>query len=281
MVPWLRRHRKAIAVTTVLSAAALSCASEGEEVELRRILENDRAAHLAADAARLTANLADTLIVLDGALITPQTRQEIEVMFRAYFEGASYHEWDDLEDPVIRISTDGSMAWVARRVRVDRTAPRFGGGTQRERFESSWTATYERAGGAWKMTSVTSTFARMPSAAQVLSGARRALCGDDAIANVRFAQFRADVSGPGGDFRVTVQSSAAGAVRIDFSTGFSAAITYDDAWMRPTPGDTAFPLPDTLETFVRGHDLLMNALYPARDYGPLRFAGRESFGAVP
>ncbi len=35
--------------------------------------------------------------------------------------GATYYEWDDVEEPIVRVSNDGSMAWMITRVRVRRT----------------------------------------------------------------------------------------------------------------------------------------------------------------
>jgi len=273
------KRRTPGAGSVVAIAAVFSCSPGGDLAELRRILASDREAHLSANAGQLAAHLADSVVVLDGGDMFVQTRDEIEAMFGDYLSGATYREWDDIEEPVIRISSDGGLAWVARRVRVDRTGPRFGGGTTRERFESSWVATYEAADGSWRMTSVASTFAREPSASTVLAAARRALGGDGAVAGARFVRFDADASGPGGAYRVTVQSGAEGGARVDFSTGFSAAIDRDAGWVRTEAEPTA--MSDTLETFVRGHELVMNALRPESRYGELRFAGEEKFGDVP
>lgn len=271
------------AVAAGLAALAASSCERPErgEAALTAVLDGERAAHLAADAGLLASTVADTLTVIDAGEITRQTRAEVEAFFRTYFEGASYAEWNDVHDPVIRISADGSMAWVARRVRVDRTGPRFGGFTERDRFESAWTATYRRSGDTWRMTSVTSTFPADSRPAGILEGARRAMGGGAAASRIGYTRFRAAATGPDGPYEVTVRSSAEGAVRLEFTLGFAAGIRADDAWVRLGSGEAVQAMTDTLETFVRGHDLLMNALHPESRYGSLRHVGEESFGSVP
>ncbi len=54
------------------------------------------------------------------------------------------------------------MAWVMRTVRVRRQAPAADGQKVLQEFTSAYTATYEKQGDAWKMTSVTSTFLPEP-----------------------------------------------------------------------------------------------------------------------
>ena len=136
-----------------------SAAREAELESLRAILESDRQAHLETDARRLVSNLADTLIDVSRGEIMPESRADVEESFASYLEGAEYYAWDDLVPPIIRMSDDLSMAWVARKVRVERDAPDGQGGMRRTAFVSAWLATYEKRAGAWKMTAVASTFA--------------------------------------------------------------------------------------------------------------------------
>lgn len=136
---------------------------EGELQALRAILESDRRAHLETDARRLVSNLADTLVDVADGEIVHKLRADVEESFAAYFEGAEYHAWDDMAPPIVRMSDDLSMAWVARQVRVERDEPDGQGGMRRTRFVAAWIATYEKRAGAWKMTAVASTFAAPPS----------------------------------------------------------------------------------------------------------------------
>ena len=125
-------------------------------------LAEGRAAHLQTSAERLAAGVADTLISIDEGGITRQPRDSLRAMFARYFEGASYHTWEDVQPPVIQISDDNSLAWVARVVCVDREEPDSGGGRRRRRFVSAYSATFVRREERWAMTTVTSTFLPTP-----------------------------------------------------------------------------------------------------------------------
>ena len=265
----------------VATAVASSCTSGGGREDLLTVLARDRSAHLAADASLLAESLADTVWNIDEGRIRPVSRAELRRAFEGYFEGAVYRAWDDLAPPVIRISRDGSLAWVARRVIVDREAPGFGGRIEREHFESAWTATYSHASGRWRMTSAASTFVELPSAAQILAGARRALVPSGGRTLPGYVRFHAEAHGPGGSFEVSLAAGSDGSARIDFHPGLSMGITQESGWMVPTAGSPPVALSDTLETFLRGHDLIMNVVYPESRYGSLRFAGVESFAGAP
>jgi hypothetical protein len=155
-----------ILIVLLMTAAACqpagpsdSAAKEAEVESLLAILASDRQAHFDTDAQRLASNLADTLIdVADGA-IEFQSRADVEASFASYLAGAEYRAWDDVVPPIVRISDDLSMAWVARKVHVERDEPDGQGGLRRTRFTAAWIATYEKRDGAFKMTGVASTFA--------------------------------------------------------------------------------------------------------------------------
>jgi hypothetical protein len=130
-----------------------------ERRRLEALLAADREAHLRTNPDLLTAHLADTVLSIDGGQVTLQTRAAVRRFFAEYFAGATYHAWDDVVPPIIRLARDGSHAWVVRQVCVDREGAVGGGAPQRQRFLSAYTATYAKQDTAWVMTSVTSTVA--------------------------------------------------------------------------------------------------------------------------
>ena len=133
-------------------------ALQADQDAIRQILRSDRRAHLTTDAALLSSHLASTLVEVDVGEVRSRSRSEVEEFFRAYFRGATYQTWEDVRPPLIRLSEEAKMAWVVRTVRVRRRAPATDGQKVLQEFTSAYTATYEKRGDAWKMTSVTSTF---------------------------------------------------------------------------------------------------------------------------
>lgn len=128
-----------------------------DQEAILEILRSDRQAHLKTDAALLASHLAESLVEISNGEIHVRSRLEVETFFKQYFEGAVYLMWEDIQPPLIRFSSDLTMAWVVRMVRVRRTSRETPGEAGSEEFSSAYTSTYEKRGGAWKMTSVTST----------------------------------------------------------------------------------------------------------------------------
>ena len=263
-IPWL----------TIIAAA---CGGAGSEDALRATLAGERRAHLEADAALLASSLDDSLVSLSDGQVQVQTREDVEAMFRSYFSGAAYARWEDLTDPVIRIAPGGRMAWVARRVAVEREEPAFGGGTRRRSFVSAWSATYRYTRGRWRMATVTSTFEPADPSRQIVAGARRAAGWTTLPDSLRA---HATVTGPGGPFEVTVVSAASGGVRATWIPGPTGVITSDSSWWVPSPG-TREPLAPVLREFVRGHEVHYGLLAPDTRHDQLRYGGRETFNGVP
>lgn len=126
--------------------------------ELLAIHAHDRRAHFATDADALLAYHPDTFInVRDGA-IRRMPRETIRENFKTYFANAEYHEWDDLEPPVIQIAQDASIAWMIVRTRSRRTKTDDLGNAQQEEFVYAGIMTYEKREGQWIRTANVSTF---------------------------------------------------------------------------------------------------------------------------
>jgi hypothetical protein len=264
----------------VLAACEPNFRSEGAGIQ--SVLDDDRRAHLQTDAELLAAHLADSVFNIDGGQVIVQTKKEIEAFFRAYFDGAIYHAWEDVTPPVISVSEDGSMAWVARTVYVDREEPGPGDEPWRREFTSAYTATYENTEAGWKMTSVTSTFLPGLSDGQrLLSAMRSALGGEAVVAATRSLVASARVEGPSADYDVVTRSTRDGRVRLEFSTGFLAGIDREDAWGFDDATGASQPLDAATRTFVRGHELHMTLLAPETRYGEPRYTGVGSFEGAP
>lgn len=131
---------------------------EKERAELLKIHAADRRAHFQTDADLLFSNSADQFVSVSDGKISRPTVAESKARFREVFRGAKYFEWDDLEPPVIKVSGDGSMAWMAVRVHVRRTKKNSEGVEKEETFTYAGITTYEKRGGKWLATSNASTF---------------------------------------------------------------------------------------------------------------------------
>lgn len=160
---------KTLAITlplvSTLSLAAPSGAASASDPTgaIQAILDTGRKAHLTGDAALLVANLDETVVEVSRGTKQVRSRDEIEAFFRQTFDTVDYSTWEDIEPPTIRISADGTMAWVVRSVYAELEVVGTSERPARSMdFTSVYTSTYELRDGKWKMTSVTSTFLPPP-----------------------------------------------------------------------------------------------------------------------
>jgi len=119
--------------------------------------ETARKAHMLGDAKMLTDGIADTMISLNRGQITKSSNQEIYERFKNYFKNIEYIKWEDLEEPVINISDDGTMAEILyKKIILVRSK------NEKDEWEKSavlfaWSANHKKINGIWKLISNTST----------------------------------------------------------------------------------------------------------------------------
>ena len=145
-----------IAVAVAVSLAAPpTCPATDARAELISVHETTRQAHLRGDASLISATTSDQLLFAENGGIRVQTNAQVTQFFSGYFNRVRYREWRDVSPPVVEISPDGQMAWMA--VGVDARYTRADKPAEGEKsFKSSWIATFKRDKCAWRMTGIAS-----------------------------------------------------------------------------------------------------------------------------
>jgi len=132
---------------------------EEQKKELLELHRKDRRAHFENNAQlALSDQVEDGFIYVRNGAIARRKKSDFQKNVEGYFKNAKYYEWDDLEPPIVRISNDGSMAWMIVRVRVRRTQPNPSGKDVEERFIYAGITTYEKRDGKWLKVANVSTF---------------------------------------------------------------------------------------------------------------------------
>ena len=131
---------------------------EKEKAELLRLHKADREAHLRTDVELLQRSSPEEFISVSRGKIHRAQKSDERKLFTEYFRGAKYYEWDDAEDPIVRVSKDGSMAWMITRVRVRRTQKGPTDEEKEEKFIYAGIMTYEKVDGRWVRVANVSTF---------------------------------------------------------------------------------------------------------------------------
>ncbi len=131
---------------------------EKERAELLRLHKSDREAHFKTDVELLQRSAPEEFITVNGGKIYRVTKSDERKHFTDYLKDAKYYEWDDVEEPIIRISKDGSMAWMITRIRVRRTQKNDTGTEREQKFIYAGIMTYEKRDGKWIRVANVSTF---------------------------------------------------------------------------------------------------------------------------
>ncbi len=147
-----------LVVCAAVASAQPSADLEKEKAELLRLHKSDREAHLKTDVDALLENSSEEMISVSRGKISRSSTADARKMFTGYFRDAKYYEWDDVEEPIVRVSRDGSMAWMITRTRVRRVQKKADGAEQEEKFVYAGIMTYEKRDGRWVRVANVSTF---------------------------------------------------------------------------------------------------------------------------
>lgn len=131
---------------------------EKERAELLRAHKTGREAHFKTDVDLLQQGAPEEFIAVSDGKIYRTKKADERRQFEEYFKGAKYYEWDDVEEPIVRISNDGSMAWMITRIRVRRTQKDAAGVEKERKFIYAGIMTYEKKAGKWLRVANVSTF---------------------------------------------------------------------------------------------------------------------------
>lgn len=135
-------------------------AQQQGEAELLSLHKEERRAHFEHDVNFLLSHVAPQLLDVREGQVNRMSRENVRAKFVKYFKTAHFSAWDDVEPPIVRVSSDGNMAWMIVRVRIAYTETDASGKTVHQDTVGAWISSYEKQNGEWIMTAVTSTFAQ-------------------------------------------------------------------------------------------------------------------------
>jgi len=125
--------------------------------ELLDFQKRQREAHLNGDAELMVSMFADDFIsIKDGEVTRPSREMSLERLAR-YFALVRFRAWDDLADPVIEVSGDGTLATVLVQKRVHITYPNPDGEQVEGITNFAWVESWRRREERWELAMVVST----------------------------------------------------------------------------------------------------------------------------
>ncbi|PWT94111.1 MAG: hypothetical protein C5B54_00545 [Acidobacteria bacterium] len=127
---------------------------EKEKQEILKVEESLRAFHLSKDAKSFTDLFSDNFLAINNGIVDSPSRQTSFEKFDQYFKNSEFIKWDDSKKPVIRFSTDGSLAYVAVQKEV---VVKTSASSKADSTNFAWLTVYKKDETGWKIDCVVST----------------------------------------------------------------------------------------------------------------------------
>jgi hypothetical protein len=157
---WWRDHRVReavlvafkISICAVVVAATLrsSAASAGTDVEeLRRLHDKVMRAHLQGNIDLLLEDEAAEYVVAGRGEVSRPGIADRRARLGSYLDRTKFQEYRDVAEPLVSVSTDGTLGWVIVQVQARgiRTAP--DGKKETVEFMSAWIELYQKRNDRW------------------------------------------------------------------------------------------------------------------------------------
>ncbi len=146
------------------SCVFIACSGNVKEVSLadekEKILKMHHAQrdyHFEKDSINFASQLSDNFISVNRGIIDKPKREETISRYNGYFSSVEFVKWDDVSEPIIKFSDDGSLAYtIVDKIVVVRYKGE-NGQTKEDKTHFAWTAIYKKYGNEWKIDAVTST----------------------------------------------------------------------------------------------------------------------------
>lgn len=81
-----------------------------EKQAILKIHNEQREIHFKKDSIAFANQLSNNFISVNRGKITTSTKKENITRYNSYFSSVEFVKWDDVSEPIIRFSDDGSIA---------------------------------------------------------------------------------------------------------------------------------------------------------------------------
>lgn len=137
-------------VIALLPACSRVVDVEQEKQAVLALLEQERLAHIENNASMFVSGFMDSIITVNRGRITYSSRPENIARFDTYFNSVNFVKWDDVREPEIKISDDGTMAYAVVQKEVileykETATPQY------DTTHFAWVSVYRKQADGWKL----------------------------------------------------------------------------------------------------------------------------------
>ena len=136
----------------------VSFSIEKETENILKMHHSQREYHFNKDSIAFANQLSKNFISVNKGEISKPTKEVTISRYNNYFSSVEFVKWDDVSEPIVRFSDDGSMAYtiVDKVVRV--AYKKENDSLVESETHFAWTAIYKKYDNNWKIDHVASTY---------------------------------------------------------------------------------------------------------------------------
>jgi len=129
--------------------------SEMVKNEIVSLLQQERTAHIEKNAAMFLSRFDSNFILVNMGEVNPYDPTAFRQHFDNYLQSSDFIKWDDTENPIIRISDDGTMAYaIVQKLVILKNK------SENDRIDTThfaWVSIYTKKNSEWKLVCNAST----------------------------------------------------------------------------------------------------------------------------
>ncbi len=141
----------ALFVIVLLAACSEKSDLEKSRKEITDLLQQERKAHFEKNVDLFVSEFADSMISVNKGKVTKLSVEQNKKRIEPYFSSVEFIKWDDVAEPVIHFSDDGTLAYAIIQKQVILSYPDNSGKKFIDTTNYAWASIYRKQKGEWKV----------------------------------------------------------------------------------------------------------------------------------
>jgi len=145
----------------LLPVLLISCHTEknhkADEQVILDLLKTERKAHVERNPDLFISVFSDSMISVNRGQVLKAGKEERRTKIASYFDRSEFVKWDDTQPPIIRFSSDGSLAYAVVQKEVILAGRESADETKNDTTHYAWVSIYRKGPQGWKIEANIST----------------------------------------------------------------------------------------------------------------------------
>lgn len=138
-----------IGIISVLFSCKTNPDQEAMEKEILKLHRDMIDAHINKNADFFIKDIADNFMQVQRGEINYPSRPELKAKFDEYLDNTTFTKYEDLREPIVKVSKDGSLAWCIVQMKIEGVQKADNDSIDELDFVCAWITLYEKRGRKW------------------------------------------------------------------------------------------------------------------------------------